>query len=193
MVILHSTHTYEVAQYLHCVCVHVCMFAGVQMYVCGIRACVWVGVTPVNCMCVWERLCVCVLYVAFAVGTVPLHTWQCVAVCCSVLQCVAVCCSVLQYVAECCSVLQCLCCGYCATSQGSLDWSEVDLSARPASSSTVQSVAVRCSVLQRVAGLSRFERSSSFFIHSAECCRVLQSVAVCCSVLQCVAACCKSL
>mmetsp|Transcript_68198 Transcript_68198/g.110650 ORF Transcript_68198/g.110650 Transcript_68198/m.110650 type:complete len:220 (+) Transcript_68198:1373-2032(+) len=27
------------------------------------------------------------------------------------------------------------CCGYCATSQGSLDWFEVDLSARPASSS----------------------------------------------------------
>jgi len=31
----------------------------------------------------------------------------------------------------------CLCCGYCATWQGSLDWVEVDLSARPASSFSV--------------------------------------------------------
>jgi len=33
-------------------------------------------------------------------------SFQCVAVCCSVLQYVAVCCSVLQCVAVCCSVLQ---------------------------------------------------------------------------------------
>ena len=39
---------------------------------------------------------------------VPLITWLCVAVCCSVLQCVAVCCSVLQCVAVRCSVLRCV-------------------------------------------------------------------------------------
>ena len=66
---------------------------------------------------------------AFVVGTVPRHTWQGVAVCCSVLQCVAVCCSVLQCVAV--PLLWVL----CHVTRGSV----------------VQGVAVCCSVLQCVA------------------------------------------
>ena len=153
MVILHSTHTYEVAQYLHCVCVHVCMFAGVQMYVCGIRACVWVGVTPVNCMCVWERLCVCTVCCLCCGYCATSH----VAVCCSVLQCVAVCGSVLQCVAVCCRVLQCVAvpllwvlCHF--TGFARLIW-------------------------------GRSKCSPSFLIHRAECCSALQCVAACCRSL----------
>jgi len=84
---------------------------------------------------------------------------QCVTVCFIVLQCVAVYCSVLQCVAvfwrdlQCSTVAvasryvwhdsliciawiihTCLCCGYCATWQSSLDWVEIHLGAHPASS-----------------------------------------------------------
>ena len=65
----------------------------------------------------------------------------------------------------CCSVLQCV-------------------AAYPTSAATV---AVRCSVLQRV------EVRCSVLQYVAVCCSVLQYVAVCCSMLQCVAVCCRLL
>jgi len=95
---------------------------------------------------------------------------QCVAVCCSVLQCVAVCCGVSQCVAVCYSVLQCIaefplplirqdvlqfvagCCSvlqcdevYCSTDMVFVS-SECIL--------VLQSVAIRCSILQCVAEIT---------------------------------------
>jgi len=49
--------------------------------------------------------------------------------------------------------------------------------------STVQGVAVCCSVLQYVAGILSLIQWAK---HRNVCCSVLQCVAVCCSVLQCV-------
>jgi len=58
--------------------------------------------------CVAVHCSVWQLFQSTALDSTQCGTWQCVAVCCSVLQCVAVCCSVLQCVAVCCSVLQCV-------------------------------------------------------------------------------------
>ena len=88
-------------------------------------------------------------------------SFQCVAVCCSVLQCVAECCSVLQCVAVCWSVLECV-----AVRCSALQCVTVCCSMS-------QSVIVCCSVWQCV----------------GVCWSVLQCVAVCCSMLQCVAVC----
>jgi len=132
----------------------------------------------------------------FVLGTVPLHTWQCVAVCCSVMQCVAVplfwvLChftrgSMLQCVAVCCSVLQCLCCVYCATSHGVLDCFHSECC------SVLQCVAVCCSVLPCVAvccSMLRCVEVPLFVctvpLHTVCLTVFIQSVAVCCRVLQC--------
>ena len=98
-------------------------------FCCGFCACVAVCCSALQC----AAMC-CV----FVEGTVPHHRVrstgldECVAVCCRVLQSVAVGAvwrSVFQCVAVCCSLLQCVavcsCRGYCATSQGLLDWLEV--------------------------------------------------------------------
>ena len=89
---------------------------------------------------------------------------QFVAVWCSVLQCVA-CCSVLQHVAVCCSVLQCgiVCCN-------------------------VSRVAVRRSALVDDARTAYDEALALGDL--SMCCSLSQYVAECCCVLQCVAMCC---
>jgi len=109
---------------------------------------------------------------------------QCVAVCCSVLQCVAVCCSALQCVASCCSMLQCVAV-CCRTPSEDVLENHVNEQEQ----GVLQYVAVRCIVLQIA-----FKRLSGYVtsINSlAVRCSVLQCVAVCCSLLQCVAVCCS--
>ena len=118
------------------------------------------------------------------------------------LQCVAVCCQ--------CVVVLCLSWKLCfsspTTPQRQLHLYMCSL----------HSVAVCCSVLQRVASvlpvhcgpvyaifivqnvrfIAKQDRSSNYIsvnVLSPDCCRVLQCVAVCCSVLQCVAVCCSVL
>jgi len=79
------------------------------------------------------------------------HSYRCVAVCCSVLQGVAVCCSVLQCVAVCCSVLQ---------QDSKIAWY--------IPTGVLRCVAVCCSVLQCVAVC-------------CSVLRYVECVAVCCS------------
>jgi len=104
----------------------------------------------------------------------------------------------------------CFCCGYCATSQCSLDWFEVDFSARPASSFggiCVLSIFIisfallvlccwvlfliakeacanwRCvcgSIKDLVCVKGCVARASRTSLETKVCCSVLQCVAVCC-------------
>ena len=75
----------------------------------------------------------------FVMGAVPLHTHTYTHI---HKQCI-------NWICSC--MCSCFFDGYCATAQGSLDWFEVDLSARPASSFRVLLAAMCCSVLQWVA------------------------------------------
>jgi len=100
------------------------------VYTCVLH--IWVCAFSVRALSIRHRITSLSMY-TFVGGTVPLHTWQCVAVCCSVLQCVEVCCRMFQDVAGCCSVLQSVAvpllwvlCHF----TGVLDWFEVDLSTR---------------------------------------------------------------
>jgi len=92
------------------------------------------------------------------------------AECCRVLQCVAVCCSGLQfsdivmrhadYVLRC-SVLQC--CSNC---------------------NTLQHTATHCNTLHHTAThCNTMQHTITFTCYAAECCSVLQGVAMCCSAL----------
>jgi len=123
-----------------------------------------------TCTCAGEGVSLCVgLYVscvllyrcvgAFVVGTVPrVNVGRCVCVCVCVYMLVVayvnactclclwlrMCKRVHVYVGVC--VCVCLCRGYCTTSQGLLNWVEVDLSACPAFSFRVICVGVVCIV-----------------------------------------------
>jgi len=110
---------------------------------------------------------------------------QCVAVCCSVFQCVAVCSNALQCVAVCCSVLQCVAvCNVLQCVAGCC--SKRDLQNRPDQRSEYAADCrrfhnnARCSrpCLWHAAGCSVLQRVCSVLQCVAECCRVLQSVAV---------------
>ena len=98
---------------------------------------------------------------------------QCVVVCCSVLQCVAVCCKVLQSVAVCCSVLQrfAACCSALQRRSTTQDHGDEQDQC--------------CNVLQRVAVSLPHKTTHMCKISVAVCCSVLQRVAACCSVMQC--------
>ena len=91
-----------------------------------------------------------------------------VAVCCSVLQCVAVCGSVLQ--SEHLDLLQC-------SRANRVKWQ--------GTCKTLQHTATHCNTLQQHIRSTSIQSDKPCEV--AQCCSVLQCIAVCCSVLQCVA------
>jgi len=139
-----------------------------------------------------------------------------IAVCCGVLQCIVVCCSVLQRVAVCCGVLQCatessvLCrvwkikyfylCVCVDVTRGQIEEGNPSIAV---CCSVLQRVAACCSELQRVAACHRkFGRVSSEKIDDVCVCvgvgakrRYVDggNPLICCNVLQCVAEYCSAL